>query len=175
MLRHAVCLISIVVAALGPNVSTTAFAQARTGGAPAVKVCSLLSRDLVMKVSTAAAQKEFDYAKPVENYLGQELGGAGRPASCSYGPIVLVLNPLGQPDHIRNLLRTRTKPYEKFEPVAGVGDAAFFEGNRNFANLYVWTGSRHFHVEMMAAASEHGKDLKPNTITLANAVLPQLR
>jgi hypothetical protein len=47
--------------------------------------------------------------------------------------------------------------------------------DRSGAFLYVWTGSRHFSVQMSAGYAEDAKALKPNLIELAKAIVPQLR
>ena len=163
-------------------VSTTAVAfQARSGGAAATgKVCALLPRDLVMKVSSPAGRKALENATPDEDYLAEALReGGGKPvpgsSSCRYGRIVLVLDPAVKPDQIRNGMRARNFPYKEHEPVAGVGDAAFFNANSAYANLHVFIGSRYFHIEMASGFDDDAKALKPNTIELAKAIVPQLR
>jgi len=133
-----------------------------------------------MKVSTAAGRAALEREKPVEDWVGQASREAGQPvvpgqSSCSWGRILLVLNPLARPDQVREAMRNRTAPYQAYEPVAGVGDAAFFGSNSSFANLYVWSGAQHFHIQMATGYEDDAKALKPNAITLANAVIPQLR
>ena len=161
--------------------SSTAMAfQAQGGGAAAGNVCALLSRDLVMKVSSAAGKSAAERAKPIEDFVGKESRDAGLPvvpgsSSCKYGRVLLVLNPLARPADIQKAMRARTPPYQGYEPVDGVGDAAFFQANSTYANLYVWTGSRHFHIEMGGGFDDDAKTLKPNAIALANAIIPQLR
>ena len=161
-------------------VSSTAFAFQAGGGAAVPKVCPLLSRDLVMKVSSPAGRTALERAKPVEDFVGQASREAGLSvvpgsSSCRYGRVLLVINPLAKPEQIRDAMRARTPPYKAYEPVEGVGDAAFFDANSAFANLFVWTGSHHFHIEMGAGFEDDAEALKPNTIALANAIIPQLR
>jgi hypothetical protein len=161
--------------------SATAIAlQSRGGEAAAGKVCPLLSRDLVMKISSPAGRKALENAKPIEDWVGQAQREAGLnvvpgSSSCKYGRVLLVLNPIARPNEVRDAMRTRTAPYKNYEPVSGVGDAAFFEANSAYANLYVWSGSRHFHIEMGAGFDDDAKAMKPNVIALANAIVPQLR
>jgi hypothetical protein len=173
--RHIVT--SLLVAAW---LSSSAVAsQTRSGSGGADKVCALLSRDLVMKVSTPAGRKALEGEKPIEDYLEQVYREAGRStryvSSCSYGAIILALDPLGRPDQIRDAMRARRSPYEKYEPIPGVGDAAFFVANRHSANLSVWAGSRHFQIDMIAGVGEDATELKPNITALARAIVPQLR
>ena len=166
---------------LASSVSSAAIAfQAGGGGAAPVKVCSLLTRDLVMKVSTGPGRSALERAKPIEDWVAQESKEAGLPvrpgvSSCKYGRVLLVLNPLARPDQVRTAMRARTAPYQNYEPVSGVGDAAFFEANSAYANLYVWSGSRHFHIEMGAGLDDDAKAMRPNTTALANAIIPQLK
>ncbi len=175
-MRHVVT--SLLIAGC---VSSTALAfQARAGGAARGPVCDLLSRDLAMKVASEAGRKALATAKPIEDWVAQAQKEAGMPAgsappSCKYGPILLTLNPLARPDQVRSAMRARTAPYASYEPVSGVGDAAFFGSNSAYANLYVWSGARHFHIQMSAGLSDDSKAMKPNTIALANAIIPQLR
>jgi hypothetical protein len=166
---------------LAGSVSSAAVAfQASSGGAAPATVCPLLTRDLVMKVSTTAGRSALERAKPIEDWVTQESKEAGLPvrpgvSSCKYGRVLLVFNPLARPDQVRNAMRARTTPYTNYEPVSGVGDAAFFEANSAYANLYVWSGSRHFHIEMGAGLDDDAKAMKPNTIALANAIIAQLK
>ena len=151
-------------------VSATVLAsQARSGGAAAGNVCRLLTRDLVMKVSTANGRAVLERAKPMEDWVGPGL------SSCKYGRISLVLDPFKQPEQVRSAMRTKTAPYKNYEKVAGVGDEAFFESNSAFANLTVWTGSHQFHIQMGAGFDDDAKALKPNVVALAHALIPQLR
>jgi hypothetical protein len=176
-MRHLVALTLVVGC-----VSTTAFAQGRSGGAtaPVTGVCSVLTRELLMKVAPASARAEIQSAKPIDNYVNKELqaaGRAGRPemGSCSFGPIILAVNALTQPDQARSLLRAQKSPYQRFEPVSGVGDEAYFRDNYFVASLFVFVGSRSFGIEWIAPPGEKAMNIKPNVIALANAVLPQLR
>jgi hypothetical protein len=164
-MRHVIA--SLLVAGC---VSSTGLAfQARAAGAAAGKACALLTRDLVMKVSTAAGRAGLERAKPSDDYAGPGV------SSCKYGRVALILDPFKQPEQVRSAMRTRTAPYKNHERVTGVGDEAFFESNSAFANLYVWTGARQFHVQLGAGFEDDAKALKPNAIALANALIPQLR
>ena len=174
-MRHGIT--SLLVAGC---ISSTALAfQSRSGGAAAGQACELLTRDLVMKVSPDARKKALEREKPVEDPFAEELRAAGQPVklgmSCQYGPVMLALNPLAQPAQARNALRARTKPCEAFEPVPGVGDAAFFRANSAWASMYVWTGSHHFLAEIVGGFMDDARGLKPNSIELAKGIVSQLR
>ena len=163
------------------SLSATAMAfESRGQTAAPRQVCPLLTRELAMKVSTDAGKAALERAKPIEDWVGQASREAGQPvvagsSSCKYGRILLVLNPIARPAQVREGMRTRTPPYKNYEAVAGVGDAAFFESNSAYANLYVWTKSQHFHIQMDVGFQDDAKALKPNAIALANAIIPQLK
>ena len=173
-MRHGIT--SLLVAGC---ISSTALAFQSRSGAAAGQACALLTRDLVTKVSPDARKQALEREKPVADPFAEELRAAGRPVkpgmSCMYGPVLLVLNPLAQPAQARNALQARTKPYEAFEPVPGVGDAAFFRANSANASMYVWTGSHHFLVEIGGGFMVDARGLKPNSIELAKGLVSQLR
>ena len=161
-------------------VSSSALAvQAGSSGAAAGKACALLPRDLVMKILPADRKKELEREKPEDDPFAEDLKAAGRPVrpgmTCKYGPVLLELDGLAKPADIRNGVRARTKPYEKFEPIPGVGDAAFFRANSAWASMYVWTGSHHFTVELGAGQLPDATGLKPNAIELAKGIVARLR
>jgi hypothetical protein len=165
------------------SVSATAGAsQAPGGAATAGKACALLTRDLAMKVSSAAGRKAVERDTPVQNPEGIKVPKGA--SACWYGPIILVLDGMAEPERIRKEMRARGGPrdragvpvYKDYEPVPGVGDEAFFYANRTYsAYLNVWTGSRSFAIEMMTEDDEDGKALRPNVIALAKAIVPLLK
>lgn len=168
----------ILVGSVG---STAAAFQAQSGGSTADQACALLTRDLVMKVSTAAGRKLLDDSEPIAGT--EDMSVAKGASACDYGPVLLVLDPIARPGEIRTQMRARGGPrdrsgafiYRDHEPVSEVGDEAFFSFNSSWAFLHVWTGSRHFSVQMHAGLGDDGKDLKPNVIALAKAIVSQLR
>lgn len=145
------------------------------------KACSLLSRDLLMRIETPAGREVLESSEPDEDWVGEAQREAGMTvernvSSCSFGRVLLVLDPQARPEEARSGMQTRTFPYQEYEPVPGVGDAAFFAANSANANLYVWTGAHHFHIEISVGFMD-GDDtegLKPNTIELAKAIIPQV-
>ena len=177
-MRHVIA--SLLVAGC---VSSTAMGiQAPSGGTATGGACALLTRDLAMQVSTAAGRKALERSKPTEGgYDGMTLVKGA--SACHYGRILLVLDPFARPDQIRKEMRVRGGPrdrsgasiYKDHEPVSGVGDEAFFSFNSAFANLDVWTGSRHFSIQMGAGFDDDAKAMKSNTVALAKAIVSQLR
>jgi hypothetical protein len=151
----------------------------RTGGAVNGQACALLGRDLVMKVASDSRKKTLEREKPIVDPFAEELKAAGQTVkpgtSCMYGPVLLALNPLAQPAQARKALEARTRPYQAFEPVPGVGDAAFFRANIANASMYVWSGPHHFLVEIGGGLTDDARALKPNTIELAKGIVSQLR
>jgi hypothetical protein len=140
------------------------------GDEAAERACALLTRDLVMSVETAEGKKAAVRAKPIEGGLGEGV------VSCDYGRVTLVLEPFIKPDQARNAIRTNAPPWKGYRPIPGVGDAAYFGGDSAFANLYVWTGARHFHIQMgVGFGPDDAETLRPITIELARAIVPKLR
>jgi hypothetical protein len=166
----------------GCVLSTAIALQARGDEFAAGKACSLLSRDLLMKIETPAGRKTLESSEPDEDWVGEAQREAGVPversvSSCMYGRVLLVLDPIARPEQVRNGMRARTTPYQDYEPVPGVGEAAFFAANSAYAILYVWADAHHFHIQIGVSFMD-GDDteaLKPNTIELAKAIIPQLR
>ena len=168
-MRHVVT--SLLVAGC---VSSTAVAfQARGGATATSKACALLTHDLLMKVSTSGGRKLLEGAKPSADSEGMSIAKGA--SVCDVGNILLVLDPFAQPERIRREMRARTPIYKDYQPVPGVGDEAFFRANSTFANLHVWTGTRHFSIQMGGGISEDARTMKSNTIALADAIVPQLR
>ena len=174
-MRHGIAALLVV----GCVSSTSLAFHSRSGGTVAGQACDLLPRDLVMKVLPDARTKTLDREKPVDDPFAAELRAAGQAVkpgmSCKYGPVILALSPLAQPAQARSALQARTRPYEAFEPVPGVGDAAFFRANSATASMYVWSGPHHFLVEIVGGFMDDARELKPNSIELAKGIASQLR
>ena len=141
--------------------------QARSGaaaGAPAIKACALLSKELAMKVSGAANKAVFD-VPPQEEPAGKS------GSSCNYADITLQVDAF-TPAAIDGMANQKGKTWE---PVAGVGDRAYFHGDRNFAQLIGYVGGRTFTVELGVPFQSTAEKMKPNVIALANAIIPKLK
>src|SRR3712207_3731155 len=91
---------------------------------PPIRACSLLPRDLVMKVSGAKNKLVFDLP-PEEEAVGK--GGS----ACHYADITLQVD-VFTPDGIDGI----AKRDNAWSPVPGVGDRAYFRNNKdNFAEV----------------------------------------
>ena len=78
-------------------VSSTAIGfQARGGGPAAGKACALLTRDLLMKVSTAEGRKLLEGTQPSADAQG--ISVAKGASVCYHGLITLVLEPAARPE-----------------------------------------------------------------------------
>ena len=149
--------------------------QAPSGGAvgkPAVKACSLLTKDLAMKVSGAANKSVFDLPPDEET-----LGTSG--SACEYGDIRLQIDAFG-PEVIDRTAKAQergagSKRAANWVPVSGVGDRAYFNGDRNYAELMGYVGRRTFTIQMGVPFQSTAENIKPNVIALANAIVPKLK
>jgi len=161
-MRHVIA--SVLVA--GCFVSATAAFQARAGapgGDARIKACSLLPKELVEKYFEN--KKLFPSMKPSE----QPMGPKG--STCDYGSIHLQVDPFADPGVLR---REAAKP--GYEKVTGVGDEAYFHNNKDrFAELMVWTGAHHFTIQMDVNTGKTAATTKPDTIAVANAIIPKLK
>lgn len=149
----------IVSVAAAPSVS----AQAR-GGASRIRACSLLTRDLVVKVSPPQNVRGLDLIPPME----EDIGTQG--SYCEYGDISLQIDPFARAQQMRTTMG------KEWTAVTGVGDTAFFRNNKDmWGELIVWTGSHHFTIQMGIPMGSTAAAIRPNTIALANAIIPKLR
>jgi hypothetical protein len=142
--------------------SLVASAQSR-GGSP-IKACSLLSRELVLKVTEN--KQLVDIIKPQEEPIGA-IGSA-----CDWGGIGLQIDPF-TPARLEELRKSTGKDWE---PVPGIGDATYFRNNRDrFAELFGRVGTHSFTIQMSIPMGSTASAIKPNTITVANAIVPRLK
>ena len=137
--------------------------SAAAAGSPAIKACSLLPKDLVMKVSGAANKLVFDL--PPEE---EQVGKSG--SACEYADIRLQIDPFPWAT-----LEAAAKK-DKMVAVPGVGDAAYF-GYRNsaFAEMMGRAGGHTFTIQMGVPFASTPEKMKPNVIALANAIVPKLK
>ena len=148
---------------VGSLMSSVEAWQSRGGGP--IRACSLLTKELALKV-TAANKRIFDLLPPEE----EPLGVAG--SSCEYGDIGLQVDPF-TPARLDQLYKQNGKDWT---PVTGVGDAAYFRDNGGrFAELYVRVGGHTFTIQMGVPTGGTAAAIKPNTITLATALVPKLK
>ena len=145
-----------------------AAAQSRGGAAtgPAIRACSLLTKDLILKVTPMKDTSMLFVVPPQDD----SLGATG--SACDYGDVGLQIDPI-TPARFDEL---RKKAGEEWTPVAGVGDGAYFRNNRdNYAELFVRAGTHTLTIQMSVPFGSTAAAIKPNTIALANALVPKLR
>lgn len=130
---------------------------------PAIRACSLLTRDLVAKYDTLNP-KVRDVFKPEEEAIGTH------GSSCNDGGILLQVDPFVRHDDLRK------SPGKDWQPIAGLGDLAFFRDNGGrWGELMVWTGSRHFTLQISVPDGATAASVKPNATGLATALIAKLR
>lgn len=125
--------------------------------------CSILTKDLVSQFSSDEGRRALAMsARPIEEPYGPGVN------ACQIGRTVLILDPF------KNAAASRTSMATTATAVPSVGDAALFKGDSAFANLYVWKGSRAFHVQTSVGPNESADSLRDHAVGLANAVLGKL-
>lgn len=140
--------------------------QSRGGSATAggrVSACALLPVDLMVKVGgiNPAMAK---YLEPEE----EAIGATG--SACEYGDVRLQVNPFGKG------AQRRDAPGKEWQAVADLGESAFFRRNGSqYAELMVWAGANHITIQFGVPTGSTPESIRPNTIALANAILPKLR
>jgi len=149
------------------SAGTTA-AQAQKGAAAPRErpnACSFLPRPLMEKVTPGPVNKRVFDMKPEEGPVGP----AG--SSCDYATTGIQIDPFARPDEMR-----RNSPGKEWQRLTGVGDAAYFRDNRGlWAELMVWTGARHFTIQMGVPTGSTAEAIKPNVVTLAHAIVEKLK
>jgi hypothetical protein len=153
----------IVVGCLSAGAAAAQSTAKPATGKPAIRACSLLTRDLAAKYGTHNP-KMLELFKPEEEAIG------AHGSSCNDGGIFLQVDPFVQSDNLRK------SPAKDWQPVAGVGDTAFFHDNRGrYAELIVWSGSHHFTLQMNVPDGKTAESVKPNATGLAMALLTKLK
>lgn len=154
--------------AFGCLSAATIAAQGQGGAAarkPRLNACAFLPRPLMEKVTPGPVNKFVFEMKPEEGPVGP--GGS----SCDYATTGLQINPFARPDEMR-----RNSPGKEWQRVTGVGDAAYFRNNGGrWAELIVWTGAHHFTIQMGVPTGSTAEAIKPNAVTLAHAIVDQLK
>ena len=159
-MRHVIASVLVIGCLASPVVASQARTPAQTN-MPNVSACSLLPRDLVEKVITGS-KETLKYMKPQE----QPIGTHG--SFCDYG-LILQVNPFLRHEDLRK------SPGKDWHRVTGVGDTAYFRNNtNNYAELMVWSGAHHFTIQLGIPAGGTAESVRPNTITLANAIISKL-
>jgi hypothetical protein len=140
---------------LGPAVRSVAAAQ------NAVGACSLLPKELALKVTSVANRSVFDMPP------SEEKAGANGTA-CNYGDIRVQLTGAAADE-------TFTKN-PQYVPVPGLGSRAWIRENRTrYAELVVTTGTRSLWIQMGVPAPAAMEKVKANAVTLARELLPKIK
>ena len=155
--------VAICVLTVGVLSSSATAQQARSGAAPASspKACSLLTKDLALKI-TGTNKALFDLP-PRETPIGKG-------SECNWGDIQLQIDPFSWAS-----LEGMGKNDKKWTEVSGVGDKAYFRENGRFAELMSHVGGRTFTIQLGVPVTSTAEKIKPNVITLANAIVPKLK
>jgi hypothetical protein len=151
---------SLSVACLLTSPAFAFQARSSAAGGPAVKACSILTKDLVLPF--AENPKLLDLIPPEEEAMAN--GGA----ACEYGIVRLQL-------YAPRSGAVRTAPKD-YQPLPGVGELAYFRNNRNqYAELMVWQGDRYFTLQVSVPSGSTADAIKPKTVTLANAIITRIK
>ena len=156
--------ILIVVVMVGLVSALPAARQARSGatsGISATGACSMLPKDLALKV-TGTNKALFDLP-PRESTIGKG-------SECDYGDITLRIDPFSWAS-----LKGMMKNGPAWNPVPGVGGEAYFRDNRQFAEFMGQVGARTFTIQMGVPVGSTAEKIKPNVITLATALAAKLK
>jgi hypothetical protein len=169
-MRNAVA--SLVIIGLFSSPAAAGQARGSAAGKPAMKACSLLTKELVMKVSGAVNKAVFN--------LPPEEGPAGAGTICDYADITLQIDAFA-PEVIERTVKEQSRGASSarkanWVPVSGVGDRAYFDENdRNFAALMGYVNGHTFTIQMSIPFQSTAEKMKPNVIALANAIVPKLK
>jgi len=125
--------------------------------------CSLLTRELAERFSSAANKVVFDFPPEAETL---PVGTA-----CEYGDIRLQIDP----SSVQQLKQLPSRE-EGWSAVEGVGDGAYFRSNRDtYAELAGWVGTRTFTLQLGVPFQGSVEGIKPKVLGLANAIAAKLR
>ena len=160
---HALIMWLFIVVCLAASAAATQSTAKPASGTSAIRACSLLTRDLVAKYDTLTP-KVRDLFKPEEEAIGTH------GSSCNDGGIILQVDPFVRHDDLRK------SPGKDWQPVGGLGDAAFFRDNGGrWGELIVWTGRHHFTLQISVPNGGTAESVKPNATGLATALIAKLK
>lgn len=130
---------------------------------PAIHACALLTRDLAAKFDTQNPKVRALF-KPTEEAIGTH------GSSCTDGGILLQVDPFVRDAELRK------SPGKEWQPLAGVGDTAFFRDNGGrWAELIVWSGRHHFTLQIDVPNGATAESVKPKAVGLATALIARLQ
>jgi hypothetical protein len=139
---------------------------ASAAGKSAMSACSLLTKELVTKVSPED-KEALDLVMSIPP-SEDPVGPSG--SSCGYGGVNLQIDPFASPARIEKDLATQ------WTRVSGLGDIAYFRDNSGrWAELYVRAGARVLTIQMGVPTGRTAESIKPNSIALAKEILPKLK
>jgi hypothetical protein len=128
--------------------------------APRIAACSLLPK--------AEVRTHLPWHDIVNNMPPEEEPAGAAGSSCNYPSVFIQIFPVGR------LVRGVPSTEPGWQPVAGIGDEAWFRPNRtNYAELYVKTAK--YTLTVQANADGNVEKVKPGTLSLAKALLAKLR
>ena len=160
-MRTLVTSLLLVGALSSPAVGFQSRAATAPSGDPALRACSILTKDMVAPFT--ANKKMLDLIPPEEEPMGK-FGSA-----CEYGVVRLQISSVRADS-------PRTAPGKEWQPVSGAGETAYFRPNgKQYAELMFWAGTHYLTLQVGVPTGSTPDAIKPDTIALANAVLAKLR
>ena len=152
-----------IVACLAIASSTVAQSGKPSSGKPAIRACELLTREMVAKYDTHDP-KLRDLIPRQEEAIGSH------GSSCDDGGILIQIDPFLRSDVYRK------SPPKDWQAVSGVCDTAYFRNNGNlWAELMVWTGARHFTIQLSVPNGGTAESVKAKAMGLATALVAKLK
>jgi hypothetical protein len=162
-MRATITSLSVAVSLALASAAVAQSSAKPASGKTAIRACALMTRDLVAKYDTQSP-KIREMFKPEEEAIGTH------GSSCNDGGFFVQIDPFVRSDDLRR------SPAKDWQPVAGVGDTAFFHNNKNrWAELIVWTGSHHFTIQLNVPDGGTAESVKSNTTGMAAALIAKLK
>jgi hypothetical protein len=159
-----------VIRCFVPSMSAFQARATAARGKPAIHACSLLTKELIKKVTPLDAKELAVYYMAAPEAEEDTLGAGG--SDCSSGGIAVQIDPtLFSFDSLK-----KDKDWEHAEPVAGVGDKALFHDNAGeWAEMVVQAGPHLLTIRMDTPNGKIPASIKPNVIALAKELLSKLK
>jgi len=134
---------------------------------PAVRACTLLTREVVTQVSPYEKQALDQVLRiPASE---DSLGPTG--TACNYGGITMQVDPFTPA-----VFERQREKDKKWVAVQGVGDSAYFADNKGrWAELYVAAAGHVLTIQMDVPTGKTAASIQSNTVALAKAILPKLK
>ena len=156
----------LVIGVLPVHTTARQTAAAKAPDKPPIRACTLLTKELITKVTPNKNTKLMFLIPPSED----DLGTTG--SACEYGGVHLQIDPF-TPARLDALYKEHVKEWTL---IPGVGDAAYFRDNRGlYAELYSRAGPRVFTIQMSVPDGQTAESIKPNVVALAREIIPKLQ